>query len=140
MELGNLNTISKRFTVAKVRIQLKQGGRTYVERGEFKSLAAVLDFYNSLSTAQVTEVWGFSSPYTDTTIPPVDDMAYFPMVKLIARNEESQKSMQVVVRNVKLTKDSTDIALKIKECMEIDGLNIDATIATVFKESKLSGY
>lgn len=123
----------------EVRIQLKQGSRTYVERGEFKSLASVLDFYNSLSTAQVTEVWGFSSPYKDITLPPADDMAYFPMVKMIARNEQSQKSVQVVVRNVKLTKSSEDISIKIRECMEIQGLNIDATIATVFKESRLSG-
>lgn len=123
----------------EARIQLKQGSRTYVERGEFKSLAAVLDFYRTLSTAQVTEVWGFSSPYKDTTLPPADDMAYFPMVKLIARNEQSQKSMQVVVRNVKLTKNSAEISQKIRECMEIQGLNIDSTIATMFKESKLTG-
>jgi len=122
-----------------LRIQLKQGSRTYVERGEFKSVQHCLDFYNTLSTAQVSEIWGGTSPYFDKTIPPSDDMAYFPMVKLIARNEQSQKSAQVVIRNVKLTKNSSDISSKVKECMEIDSLNIDATISTLFKESKLSG-
>lgn len=123
----------------ELRIQLKQGSRTYVERGEFKSVQHCLDFYNTLSTAQVSEIWGGTSSYFDKTIPPLDDMAYFPMVKLIARNEQSKKSIQVVIRNVKLTKNSSEISAKIKECMEIDTLNVDATIGTLFKESKLSG-
>lgn len=121
------------------RIQLKQGARTYVERGEFKSVQHCLDFYNFLSTAQVCEIWGGTTPYFDKTLPPLDDMAYFPMVKMIARNEQSQKSVQVVVRNVKLTRNSDEIALKVRECMEIEGLKVDATIATMFKESKLGG-
>ena len=123
----------------ELRIQLKQGSRTYVERGEFKTLQHCLDFYNYLSTAQVTEIWGDAVPYFDKTLPPLDDMAYFPFVKFIARNEASKKSMQVVIRNVKLTRDSAEISAKIKECMEIDNLMIDATICGLFKESKLSG-
>lgn len=124
--------------MADCRIQLKQGSRTYVERGEFKSLQHCLNFYADLSTAQVCEVWGFNTSYFDKTTPPLDDMGYYPMVKLLARNETTRKSVQVVVRNVKLTKNAFDIAMKIKECMEIDGLVIDSTIATLFKESKIS--
>lgn len=121
------------------RIQLKQGSRTYVERGEFKSLQHVLDFYNSLCTCQVSEIWG-GAGYSDKTLPPIDDMAYYPLAKFIARNDESQKSVQVVIRNVKLTKDTHDIAAKIKECMEIQGLNVDSTIAGILKESRLTDH
>lgn len=118
------------------RIQLKQGSRTYVERGEFKSLQHVLNFYNTLTTCQVSEIWG-GAGYKDNTIPPIDDMNYYVMVKQLARNEESKKSVQVVVRNVKLTINAQEVAAKIKECMEIDGLAIDTTIATLFKRSRL---
>lgn len=119
----------------KYRIQLKQGSRTYVERGEFKSQNHVLTFYNTLTTAKVTEIWGGSSPYIDQTTPPIDDMNYIKLVKTFARNYETKKSMQVTIRNVKLTKNAADISTAIRECMDIDGLAIDATENTLFKRS-----
>lgn len=120
------------------RIQLKQGSRTYVERGEFKSIQHVLTFYQSLCTCQVSEIWG-GAGYKDTTLPPIDDMSYYPLVKMFAQNEQSQKQDQIVIRNVKLTKSSEDISAKIIECMEIDGLKVDSTYCGLFKESKLAG-
>lgn len=116
------------------RIQLKQGSKTYVERGEFKSSEHVLTFYNSLTTAKVTEIWGGSGlVYKDKTIPPIDDMNYYRLVKTFAINYDSQKSIPVYIRNVKLTKNSDEIEQLIKECMEIDGLRVDSILSTLFK-------
>lgn len=122
------------------RIQFKQGSTTRINRLEAKSVQHVLDLYNTLTTVQVSEIWGGATPYMDKTIPPLDDFAYYPLVKLIARNEDSKKSHQIILHNVKLTKNSDEIASKIKECIEIDGLKVDSVICCLFKESKLSSH
>lgn len=124
----------------KYKIQLKQGSRTIVNRIEGKTVEHVLDLFNSLTTMQVSEIWGGPSPYFDKTIPPADDFAYYPLVKFIARNEDSGKSQQVILHNVKLTKNTDEIATKIKECLEIDGLKVDSIICCLFKESKLTNH
>lgn len=120
--------------MSNFRIQLKQGSRTYVERGEFKSLNHVLTFYNTLCTCKVSEIWG-GAGYKDDTTPPIDDMQYIRMVKTFARHYETKKSVQITIRNVKPTKNTADIATMIKECMEIDGLTIDSIENTLFKRS-----
>lgn len=124
----------------KYRLQLKQGSRTIVNRIEAKSQEHVLDLFNFLTTMQVSEIWGGTTPYMDKTIPPADDFAYYPLVKFLARNDDSQKSVQIILHNVKLTKNTDDIASKIKECLEIDGLKVDSIICCLFKESKLASH
>jgi hypothetical protein len=118
------------------RIQLKQGSRTYVERGEFKTQQSVIDFYNTLTTCRVSEIWGGATTYKDDLTPPIDDMNYYRLVKFFVRNDESKKSMQVVLRNVKLTKNMEDIAVAVKAHMEIDGLPIDSIANVLFKRGK----
>lgn len=118
----------------KYRVQLKQGSRTIVNHIEAKSVPAVLAFFNYLSTMQVTEI--LKVEYTNDHIQPVDDMQYFPLVKFMARNENTRKTMQVVLHNIKLTRDSKEIDMAIREHLEIDGLKIDSTYTGLFKENK----
>lgn len=121
----------------KYRIQLKQGSNTKTVNGEFKSVAAVLDFFQTLTTMQVTEV--LKIEYEDETLPPVDDMAYYPVCKAFIANSDSRKSLQFYFQNVKLNKNETDVILKLQQCMEIDNLVVDSVRSVLFKESKLNG-
>lgn len=126
--------------MSKYKIQLKQGSTTRVNRVEAKTVQHAVDLFTSLTTMKVSEVWGGTSTYFDATLPPPDDYAYYPLVKLLARNEDSGKSQQVILHNVKLTKNTDEIAIKIKECLEIDGLKVDSIICCLFKESKLTNH
>ena len=117
----------------KYRIQLKQGKRTIVEHGEFKSVASALDFYQSLSTMKVTEILRIEYEATDDIIP-IDDMNYNSLFKGFVKNDSSKASRQVILHNIKLTKSSDDVFLKIKECMDIGGLNVDSVYCSLFKK------
>lgn len=120
----------------KYRVQLKQGSNTKVVHIEAKSVSAVLDFYQSLGTMQVSEI--LKVEYVDDTLPPVDDMAYYPSVKTIIANENSRKSVQFYFQNMKLNKNEDDVILKLKECLEIDGLIVDSVRSVLLKESRLT--
>jgi hypothetical protein len=120
----------------KYRVQLKQGSRTIVNQVEAKSVQSVLDLFNSLTTMKVSEV--LKIEFSDDTFPPIDDMVYYPFVKFMAKNDTSRKANQITLHNIKLTKNESDIDLKIKECIDIDGLKVDSTYCGLFKNSKLS--
>lgn len=121
----------------KYRVQLKQGGGTKVAHIEAISVAAVLDFYQSLTTMQVTEI--LKIEYSDGTLPPVDDMAYYPVCKMFIANTDSRKSVQFYFANMKLNKDENDVILKARECLELDNLPIDSVRSILIKDSKLNG-
>lgn len=121
----------------KYRVQLKQGGSTKVAHIEAKSVQAVLDFYQSLTTMQVTEI--LKIEYEDKTIPPVDDMAYYPVCKMFIANNGSGKSVQFYFANMKLNKDNNDVILKAIECLELDNLAIDSVRSVLIKNSVLAG-
>ncbi|MDD2651725.1 MAG: hypothetical protein PHX44_01665 [Sulfurimonas sp.] len=117
----------------KYRIQLKQGKRTIVEHAEFKSLSHALDFYSTLSTMKVTEI--LRVEYEDLTENiPIDDMNYNSLFKGFIKNDETRMSKQVLHHNIKLTKSSDDVFAKIKECMDISGLNVDSVYCSLFKK------
>ncbi len=116
----------------KYRIQLKQGKRTIVEHGEFKSVTHALDFYNTLSTMRVTEILRVEYEAPDLLIP-IDDMNYKSLFKGFVKNEDSRVSKQIILHNIKLSKDENDIYQKIKDCVEIGGLNVDSIYCSLFK-------
>ncbi len=120
----------------KFRVQLKQGSRTIVNQIEAKDVSSVLTLFNSISTMQVSEI--LEIKYSDDTLPPVDDMAYFPFAKFMCRNDTTRKTHQVTLHNIKMTKNSDDIDLMIKQCLEIDTLKVDSTYCGLFKNSKLA--
>lgn len=121
----------------KYRVQLKQGSRTIVNHLEAKSVQAVLDLFQSLTTMQVSEI--LKVEYSDDTLPPIDDMAYYPLCKFFAANEDSRKSVQVVLHNIKLNKNENDVIIKARECLELDNLPIDSVRSILIKDSKLNG-
>lgn len=117
----------------KYRIQLKQGKRTIVEHGEFKSVASALDFYQTLSTMKVTEILKIEYE-ASSDIVPIDDMVYNSLFKGFIKNETTRTSRQVIFHNIKLSKDENDIYQKIKECMDIGGLHVDSIYCSLFKK------
>lgn len=120
----------------KYRLRLQQGSRTIVNHIEAKSVQAVLDLFNTLTTMQVSEI--LKIEYTDDTLPPVDDFLYYPLAKFFVSNEQSGKSTQIVLHNIKMTKNTDEIAAKAKECLEVQTLNIDSCHSFLMKNSKLS--
>lgn len=116
----------------KYKIQLKQGKRTIVEHGEFKSLSHALDFFNTLTTMKVTEILKIEYEALDDIVP-IDDMVYKSLFKGFIKNETSRLSRQIILHNIKLTKNEDDIYVKIKECMDIGGLSVDNIYCSLFK-------
>lgn len=121
----------------RYKVRLKQGSNTKTAEIEAKSIDHVLTFYNTLTTMHVSDIFGGVGYHSDT-LPAVDDMAYYPIVKCFVANTNSNKSMQVYFQNMKLTKNEDDVALLIKECLEIDGLMIDSVRSILIKESRLN--
>lgn len=117
--------------MSKYKIQLKQGKRTLVDYGEFKSVSHVLEHYRTLTTMKVSEI--SKVEFEDESTPPVDDFNYFSLFKGIIKNKESRKAKQVIFHNIKTNKGEDDIYNSCKQNMEIDGLNVDEIIATLFK-------
>ncbi|MDO8454080.1 MAG: hypothetical protein Q7S59_05870 [Sulfurimonas sp.] len=115
----------------KYKIQLKQGKRTVVAHGEFKSVASVLAHYNHISTMQVTEILRIE--YEDESQPPIDDFNYRSLFKGILKNDATRKSKQVIFNNIKLTINEREIIDSCKVHMEIDNSVVDSAISTLFK-------
>ena len=42
-------------------------------------------------------------------------------------------SRQIILHNIKLSKNETDIYQKVKECMDIDNLSVDSIYCSLFK-------
>lgn len=116
----------------KYKIQLKQGKRTLVEYGEFKSVDACLMFFQTLSTMKVTEI--LKVEYEDLSEHiPIDDFNYRSLCKLMIKNKTSRVTKQVILHNIKMTKNENEIYMAMVENMEIDGLKVDGVTATLFK-------
>lgn len=116
----------------RYRIQLKQGKRTLVEYGEFKSLSSLLAHYETISTMKVTEV--LKIEYENDSSIPADDFAYHSIFKAMIKNENARISQQVIFHNIKLNKSEVDIYNSIKANMEIDNLTVDSIYCTLFKK------
>lgn len=116
----------------KYRIQLKQGKRTIVEHAEFKSVSHALNFYNTLSTMKVTEI--LRVEYEDVSqVIPIDDMNYYSIFKSFLKNNDINVSKQMLVHNIKLSKNENDLFEAIKINCEIDGASVDGIYCSLFK-------
>ena len=116
----------------KYKIQLKQGKRTIVAHGEFKSVQSALNHYNRISTMKVSEISKIE--YEDTTTPPVDDFNYRSQFKGIIKNDENRISKQVIFNNIKSNINEQDIYNSCISNMEIDNHMIDSMSCSLFKK------
>jgi hypothetical protein len=116
----------------KYKIQLKQGKRTLVAHGEFKSVASCLAHYQNISTMQVCEI--LKIEYEDESTPPIDDYNYKSLFKGIIKNEDTRMSKQVIFHNIKMTKDEKDIYNSCVSNMEVNGMKVDSVISSLFKK------
>ena len=69
----------------------------------------------------------------DTTKQPVDDMSYYPVCKLMLSNSAKHVSRQVVVHNVKLTKNLTDVINASKQYLEVSGFPVTSSYSSLLK-------
>ncbi|MFT7004251.1 MAG: hypothetical protein ACJAWW_001608 [Sulfurimonas sp.] len=116
----------------KYKIQLKQGKRTIVAHGEFKSVEAVKAHYNLVSTMRVSEI--LKVEFEDYKTPPIDDYNYMSQFKAFIKNEDTRKSKQVIFNNLKHTLSDSQLYESIKLNMEIDGLKVDSIATVLYKE------
>ena len=116
----------------KYKIQLKQGKRTLVDYGEFKSVASVLAHYGAISTMKVTEV--LKVEYESDGVVPIDDFNYQSLFKGIVKNTDNRMSKQVIFHNIKPTVSESEIYASCMSNMEINGFKIDEMVATLFKD------
>lgn len=114
------------------RVQLKQGRRTIVNQIEAKSVADCIAFFKELTTMQVSEV--LEIKYQDETPPPIDDFAYWALFKGVIKND-ARMSKQIVLNNVKLSKNENDIALACKTHLDVNTLSVDSVVTSLFKHS-----
>ena len=114
------------------RVQLKQGRRTITNHLEAKSVADCLAFFQTMTTMQVSEI--LEIKYEDNSTPPVDDFGYWAIYKGIVKND-ARASRQIILNNVKLSKNEKDIALACRTHLEVLGLNVDSVMTSLFKQS-----
>ncbi|NPA44160.1 MAG: hypothetical protein GXO49_01360 [Chlorobi bacterium] len=113
------------------RIQLKQGSRTIVNHLEADTWEDILNFYNSVSTMQVSEI--LEVKYSNDSKPPIDDFNYKKLFKALIRNEESHISRQIILHNIKTTVSLKDIYQYIKQYLKINGKKVDGVLVTLFR-------
>lgn len=116
----------------KYKIQLKQGKRTIVAHGEFKSVAHCKAHYEAISTMKVTEILKIEYEYTGDVIPQ-DDFQYRSLYKGYIKNEGVRKSKQVIFNNIKLSVNENDIKNSCVQNMEIDGVSVESLTSSLFK-------
>lgn len=113
------------------RVQLKQGRRTITNQVEAKSVASCLAFFNEITTMKVSEI--LEVRYTDDTHSPIDDFNYFSIFKGFIKNSVGM-ARQVIINNVKLSKNETDIALACKTHLDVGGVSVDSITCGLFKK------
>ena len=116
--------------MAKYRVQLKQGSRTIVNHVEAKNVGAILSFFNSLTTMQVSEV--LKVEFSDDTMPPMDDFAYYSVFKGIMYTE-TRLAKQIILNNVKLSISEKEIANACTQFLEIENANVKSLYSALFK-------
>ncbi|AHJ12341.1 hypothetical protein [Sulfurospirillum multivorans] len=117
----------------KYRVQLKQGSRTIVNHVEASSSSAVLAFFESVSTMQVSEI--LKVDMKNDTIPPADDFGYYPVFKGIMKTD-TRRAKQIIINNVKLGKNEQEIAIACKTFLEIEGTKVDSLYCALFKQDR----
>jgi len=113
------------------RVQLKQGRRTITNHIEAKSVADCIAFFQENTTMQVSEV--LEIKYIDDTMPPMDDFMYYSIYKGILKNNV-RMSKQIVLNNVKLTRNETEIAMSAKLHLEVGTMPVESSITGLFKK------
>lgn len=116
----------------KYRVQLKQGSRTIVNQVEAKSVADCLALFNELTTMKVSEI--LEVKYTDDTQPPIDDFNYFSIYKGMLSSSAQRVSYQVLLNNVKLSKNEDTIAQSLMSHLEINGFHVDSVMVNLLKK------
>jgi hypothetical protein len=114
------------------RVKLSQGSRTVVENVEAKSLTALLDFYQFITTMEVREVLKVEYLNPSEVIP-IDDFNYDPLIKVMAKSDTVRKSRQFIFHNIKKTVSDEELFLKMSQCLEVAGSNIDSCFAPLRK-------
>lgn len=117
----------------KYRVQLKQGSRTIVNQVEAKSVADCLALFNELTTMKVSEI--LEVKYTDDTKPPIDDFNYWSIYKGFISSRSQRMSHQVLLNNVKLSKDEDSIATSLMAHLEVNGFHVDSVRVGLLKKS-----
>lgn len=115
----------------KYKVQLKQGSRTIVEHIEAKSVGDVKMFYSTLTTMKVSEI--LKIEFEDNTKPPIDDFNYWSLFKGIVANSE-RMSQQIIIHNIKLSKNEKDIAMACQTHLEVNSLNVKSIMTGLFKK------
>lgn len=115
------------------KVQLKQGSRTIVEYIEATSVASVLEFYNQVTTMKVTEVLRVEYEVPEDSIIPPDDFQYRKIYKALIKDTASNKSRQIILHNIKLTKTEVDLAAIIKTIVKIEGAGVDSVYCSLMK-------
>ncbi len=116
----------------RYRVQLKQGRRTIVNQIEARSVENVKAFFDEVSTMKVTEILEIKySALTDTI--PNDDFNYHPIVKMFIKNTKKNMSFQLVLNNIKPTKNEDDLYQACTRYLTIAGGKVDSITTSLFK-------
>lgn len=112
------------------RVQLKQGRRTITNHIEAKSVNDVKLFFETLSTMIVSEI--LEVKYQSEAKSPIDDFNYCPLYKGILKNNQ-RSSKQIVLNNIKKTKNENDIYQACLLHLEVGGQKVESIVSSLFK-------
>ena len=116
--------------MAKFKVALKQGQKTWIEYVEADRVEDVLAFYKRVSAAKVVRIEKivYEEPMGDV---PLDDRRYWSLVKVIARRDGF--SRQYVFHNLKLSVDGKNLAEAMRNYLKVAGGKIDGVITVLWK-------
>jgi len=115
------------------KVQLKQGQRTIVEHIEAKDTSSILAFFEEISTMKVSEILRIEYQMPESSTIPIDDFLYTKLYKSFIKNTDTNISRQIVVHNIKKSKNEKDVANAIRTFLEVGGLRIDSVFTSLMK-------
>ncbi len=117
--------------MAKYKVALKQGQKTWIEYVEADSVDDILGFYSLVSTAKVIRIEKIVYEASPDVSISVDDRKYWSLVKVIARRD--MYSRQYIFHNLKLSMDSLKLAEYMRKYLKVAGGPIEGIITTLWK-------
>jgi len=116
--------------MAKYKVALKQGQKTWIEYVEADSVEDILSFYSVVSTAKVIRIEKIVYEDLSGNIP-VDDRNYWSLVKVVARRDGF--SRQYIFHNVKRNLSGRDLASYMRRYLKVAGGPIEGVITVLWK-------
>lgn len=114
------------------KITQQQGNRVITSTLEAKSVPDLIAFLTAVSTAEVKYIYKVEFETQKTNFPP-DDFNYNKQFKAFVSNK-NRMCKQILLHNVKKTKNENELSTLIKTHLEVGGLAVNGVSCSLFMD------